>query len=252
MIDALFEAVSQEAGQWINVFATWVRALPVSFAFGAGMLATVNPCGFIMLPAFAAFYFGAGAGDAAPLPRRLAQALQVGAVVTIAFVVTFGLVGLLVTAGGREIVRWSGWAGLLVGVALAAFGLYQLVTRRSLFANLTAGVRVSRSRTLRGVLAFGFAYAVASLGCTLPIFMLVVGSVLTGEGGYLGSAWRFVEYALGMGAVLTVLTVGVAISRAPVVRLVGGVLPYVHGVANVALIFAGSISSGIGGGPSYD
>lgn len=240
MIDALFEAVGQQANEWINLFSTWVRALPVSFAFGAGMLATVNPCGFIMLPAFAAFYFATDGGEAASLPRRLAQAAKVGAVVTVAFIVTFGAVGLLVTAGGREIVRWSGWAGLAVGIALVAFGLYQLAARRSLFSDVSANVRVARSRTLRGVLAFGLAYAVASLGCTLPIFMLVVGSVFTGEGGYVASAWRFVEYGAGMGAVLTVLTVGVAVSRAPVVRLVSGVLPYVHGTANVALIFAGS------------
>lgn len=240
MIDAIFNSVSAQANGWINLFATWVRVLPFSFAFGAGMLATVNPCGFIMLPSFAAFYFAADGGETPSLVRRIAQALQVGVVVTLAFVVTFGLVGLVVTAGGRGIVRWSGWGGFAVGALLVAFGLYQLVTRRSLFANVTANVRVSRSRTFRGVLTFGVAYAVASLGCTLPIFMLVVGSVFTDGSGYAASAWRFVEYAVGMGAVLTVLTVGVAIARAPVVRLVSGVLPYIHGVANVALIFAGS------------
>lgn len=240
MIDAVFHAVSAQANAWINVLATWVHVLPFSFAFGAGMLATVNPCGFIMLPSFAAFYLATDGEETPALARRLVRALQVGVLVTIAFVASFGLVGLVVTAGGCGIVRWSGWAGLVVGVLLVAFGLYQLVTRRAVFAGVAANVRVSRSRTLRGVLAFGVAYAVASLGCTLPIFMLVVGSVFTGNGGYLGSAWRFVEYAAGMGTVLTLLTVGVAVARAPVVRFVNGVLPYVHGVANLALVFAGS------------
>ncbi|TAK73791.1 MAG: cytochrome c biogenesis protein CcdA [Dehalococcoidia bacterium] len=240
MIDAVFHAVSDQANAWVNVFASWVHVLPFSFAFGAGMLATVNPCGFIMLPSFAAFYLATDGEETPALTRRLVRALQVGVLVTIAFVASFGLAGLVVTAGGRGIVRWSGWAGLGVGGLLVALGLYQLVTRRAVFAGVTASVRVSRSRTLRGVLAFGVAYAVASLGCTLPIFLLVVGSVFTGSNGYLGSAWRFVEYAAGMGMVLTLLTVGVAVARAPVVRFVSGVLPYVHGVANLALVFAGS------------
>lgn len=56
----VFGAFSNEAYQWIGLFGRLVDALPVSYAFGAGMLASVNPCGFIMLPAFAAFYLTAG------------------------------------------------------------------------------------------------------------------------------------------------------------------------------------------------
>ena len=39
-----------------------VTARPVPYPFGAGMLAIVNPCGFVMLPAFAAFYCTLGDG----------------------------------------------------------------------------------------------------------------------------------------------------------------------------------------------
>ena len=42
----------------------WIEALvdllPVGYAFGAGMVSTVNPCGFAMLPAYLAFYLGTG------------------------------------------------------------------------------------------------------------------------------------------------------------------------------------------------
>ena len=47
----IFGAFSIEAYHWIGLFGRLVDALPVSYAFGAGMLASVNPCGFIMLPA---------------------------------------------------------------------------------------------------------------------------------------------------------------------------------------------------------
>src|SRR5690606_1924885 len=98
----------------------------------------------------------------------------------------------------------------------------------------------SRSRTARGVLLFGFAYALVSLGCTLPIFMLVMGSVFTGQGDYAASAWRFMEYGAGMGVVLMLVAASVAVARQPVVRFVGGLLPYVHGFANLALVFTGA------------
>jgi len=35
-----------------------VEALPVGYAFGSGMLATVNPCGFALLPAYISLYLG--------------------------------------------------------------------------------------------------------------------------------------------------------------------------------------------------
>ena len=33
---------------------------PLAFAFGAGLLATVNPCGLALLPGFLGVYLGAG------------------------------------------------------------------------------------------------------------------------------------------------------------------------------------------------
>ena len=238
--DAIFGAFSEQANEWMNIFVRQVDALPVSYAFGAGMLATVNPCGFIMLPAFAAFYFTSdGATDGPSTGRRLGRALQMGALVTLAFVVTFGLAGLVISAGGRFITEWIGWAGLAIGAALIALGVYQLATRRSLFANATAGVRLQRSATPGGVLLFGAAYAVASLGCTLPVFMIVVGSVFSGTGTYLESVSRFLEYAAGMGLVLTVITLGIATFRQQTARVVGRVMPYIESTGNVLLVFAG-------------
>lgn len=37
-----------------------VELLQVGYAFGAGMLCVVNPCGFAMLPVYLSFYLGAG------------------------------------------------------------------------------------------------------------------------------------------------------------------------------------------------
>ena len=71
-------------------------------AFVTGMLATVNPCGFAMLPAFLAFYVGNGA-DAAR-PRPLLAGLRAGAAVSAGFSVVFTLAGLLLALGLRMIV----------------------------------------------------------------------------------------------------------------------------------------------------
>ena len=48
------------------------------------------------------------------------------------------------------------------------------------------------------------------------------------------------QYAAGMGLVLTTITVGIAQMREQTTRTVGRILPFVESVGNVLLVFAGS------------
>jgi cytochrome c biogenesis protein CcdA len=204
------------------------------------MLASVNPCGFIMLPAFAAFYISSGGVDDSPTTvRRLCRAIEMGALVTLAFVVTFGIAGAVIGAGGYFVTRWITGAGIALGTGLILLGVYQFVTRRSIFANISAGLRIQRSASLGGVLMFGIAYAIASLSCTLSVFLTVVGSIFAGTGSYLDSVASFIQYAAGMGLVLTVVTLGIAVFRELTMHGIGKVLPYVEAFGNFLLVFAG-------------
>src|SRR5690349_5404203 len=55
--------------------STVARLLPVGYAFGAGMVATANPCGILLVPSLLAYYLSQG--EAVPLTgwQRLAKAL---------------------------------------------------------------------------------------------------------------------------------------------------------------------------------
>ncbi|MCH7909267.1 MAG: hypothetical protein IIB38_06575 [Candidatus Hydrogenedentes bacterium] len=89
------------------------------------------------------------------------------------------------------------------------------------------------------VLMFGAAYAIASLGCTLPIFMVVVAGAFV-DAGYLSALSGFLQYAAGMGFVLTIVAVGIALFRDQTARLVSGAMPFVTSAGNIVLILAGS------------
>ena len=51
---------------------------------------------------------------------------------------------------------------------------------------------------------------------------------------------RFLQYAAGMGVMLTAITVGVALVRQQTVGVVSRALPYVESIGNAALVFAGA------------
>ena len=238
-MNAFFGAFTTQANGWVNAIAGQIDTLPVSYSFGAGMLASVNPCGFVMLPAFAAFYFTTSGDEELGAAGRLGRALQLGLIVTLAFIAVFGAAGMVIADGARTLTQYVGWAGLVIGAALVGLGLFQIVTGKSVFANATAGVRVLRSATLTGVLMFGAAYAIASLGCTLPIFMVVVAGAFA-DAGYLNAVAGFLQYAVGMGLVLTLVAVGIALFRDQTARLVGGAMPVVTVAGNIILVFAGT------------
>ncbi len=105
--------------------AELAAVLPFGFAFGVGMVAAVNPCGFAMLPAYLSLYLGAHEEDFGkrhPMTRLL-RALLVGATVSSGFVVLFGLAGLIISAGGSALLGVMPALGIVIGGVLYGPGL---------------------------------------------------------------------------------------------------------------------------------
>ena len=53
---------------------------PFAIAFGAGLVATMNPCGFAMLPAYLSYFMGLNDDGEANRATSLRRALVIGAV----------------------------------------------------------------------------------------------------------------------------------------------------------------------------
>ncbi|GAC1543873.1 MAG: cytochrome c biogenesis CcdA family protein [Herpetosiphon sp.] len=216
-----------------------MTSLPILYAFTAGMLATVNPCGFAMLPAYVSYYLGVtdpGFGEQ-PAVQRLIRSLLLGLAVTAGFVVLFGSVGLVVSLGGRALMRYIPWAAAGIGLLLVLLGIALLLGRRLHIPTVQIGM--SRATGWRGIFVFGIGYAIASLSCTLPIFLVVVGGTLATT-GLLGGLLMFMSYALGMGAVLTAITIGTGLFKGAVTRGLRQVVPYVERLSAAMLILAGA------------
>jgi hypothetical protein len=63
--------------------------MPIGLALVAGGLASINPCGFSLLPALLSFYTGADNRRLPSAPSRVLQGLYVGAIVTAGFMLVF-------------------------------------------------------------------------------------------------------------------------------------------------------------------
>jgi cytochrome c biogenesis protein CcdA len=221
-----------------SAVANFTQLLPVGFAFAAGMVASVNPCGVLLLPSYIFYQLRPEAGHPSALQRAL-RGLLVAAVVTASFVLVFALVGGVIAAGGQWLVRAFPYIGLLLGVAMVALGAWILAADTTLSILVTSRIAVDRQRTLGNAFVFGLAYAVGSLSCTLPIFLAVVGTSLAGA-GLLASLGQFFGYALGMGIIIFAVTLGAALFRRALGRWLRLVTPYVHYVSAMFAIGAGA------------
>lgn len=227
---------------YLNELNSWVDSLPLAYAFGAGMIASINPCGFLMLPSYAGFYLGTGGSQrtasVAPLERG-GRALLLGGLVTLGFIAVFGSIGLVVASGGRWIVDFFPWSSLFIGIGLILLGLWLLLSGATLNVPYLQQVRVERKRSPQALFAFGIAYAIASLGCTLPIFLIIVTSALNTQGIFTAVV-QFLNYALGMGLVLTAVTLSIAFFEGALTGPIRRAMPLVERAGPAFLILAGT------------
>ncbi len=226
--------------QW---FSGWIGVLPVGLAFGAGMIAAINPCGFAMLPTYLTLYLGAQEGgfDKQSMRTRLLRALLVGATVSVAFVLFFGLLGVAIVAGGTALLGVMPGVRDLIGVSMVLIGLWMLAGRTlyaGAFERFAARIGNTKEVTMRGFFLYGLAYGAASISCTLPLFLGIVGSGFA-AGGFVSGAGQFLGYALGMASVILALTLALAFFKQGLVKWLRGAMPYVQLASAALLVLAG-------------
>ncbi len=215
--------------------------IPFAFAFTAGLVATLNPCGFAMLPAYLSYFMGlddadAGSGSGSTAASGL-KALRVGGIVSLGFLTVFGLAGALITLGVQAIVGAMPFIAMAVGVGVVGLGIAMLAGRE-LRVRLPKASKAPSGRRSGGVFAFGVSYAVASLSCTLPVFLVVVAGTIP-QLGFVAGVATFLIYGLGMSVLLVVVTMALALGRQALVGRLRRGSQHVNRVAGAILVLAG-------------
>lgn len=208
----------------------------LTFALVAGMLATVNPCGFAMLPGYLALVV---AGEAeASRPAMLGRALAASGLMTLGFVAVFGAFGVISAPVAGSVQQWLPIVTIVIGLALVVLGVL-LLAGNPLTVLLPKPARGAPTRRITSMFGYGVAFAVASLSCTIGPFMAAAGVALRG-GDLGGGVTAFVAYALGMGLVVAVLAVAAALASNAVATGIRRLLPYVGRIGGALLVVTGA------------
>ncbi|SFP40011.1 Cytochrome c biogenesis protein CcdA [Amycolatopsis arida] len=208
----------------------------LGFALAAGMVASVNPCGFAMLPAYLTLVV-AGEGERSRRSAAVGRALAATAVMAAGFLAVFGTFGLVVAPLAASVQQYLPIVTVVIGVVMVAVGAWLLAGREITLLLPKPGKGAPTAR-LGSMFGYGLAYAIASLSCTIGPFLAVTGTALRG-GSLLTGLAAYLVYGAGMALVVGVLAVAVALVGASAARGFRRMLPYVHRVGGGLLVLAG-------------
>ena len=210
----------------------------LSLSFVRGLVASINPCGFVLLPTYLMYFLGVSTVDGRSQRAPIGRALLVGSTVSAGFLGVFFAIGAITQFGTSWLLVNAKYATAVIGVLFVGLGIAMLFGYKVPIATPTVNAGQAR-RTMGSMLLYGVAYAVASLGCTLPLFMSTLFQTGDREGYWAGVA-NVVMYAAGMAMVVISLTLALATANVGFVRWLKDKKQYVEMVSGAFVLLSGA------------
>ncbi|WP_258110168.1 cytochrome c biogenesis CcdA family protein [Alicyclobacillus sp. SP_1] len=220
----------------------------LSLVFVAGVAAAFNPCGVAMLPSYVSYLVGGSdegpegtAAESRSFVENGMRGAAVGLWMTLGFLAVFVVIGIGLTGTGQALEAFVPYLSVAIGLLLVILGGRMLAGKSlewntSRYAHrLTKWIRVDSKSSM---FVYGVFYAIVSLGCTLPIFLMLVSQAML-FGQYVVGVLNFIAYALGMGLVVIAISMLAMMSRALVTAKLRQIMPFVTKASAVIIIAAG-------------
>ncbi|QQE78463.1 cytochrome c biogenesis CcdA family protein [Alicyclobacillus sp. SO9] len=213
-------------------------AIPWFVAFTAGMIGAFNPCGIALLPSYL-MYLLSDRIETNQNPWYVG--LRSGILITIGFVVVFGAAGFLVGLIGHLLFAAVPFISLLVAILLliaAVFTWRGTLSIKWSFGTWTERLeQIFRRGSNGSFVVYGISYGLVSLTCSLPVFLAVVAEGLST--GTRGVILLFAAYTLGMGVVITLLSLLTMLTRTFVIRFIRSTIPIIQKLSALVMAAGG-------------
>jgi cytochrome c-type biogenesis protein len=203
------------------------------------MVAAVNPCGFILLPTYLMFFLGLEGHRPGTQRATLRRAVLVSAALSAGFMAVFLVAGVISYNFTNWINENAKYATVVIGAALLILGIAMLFGYKLPFTTPTVSRGDTTNRTVRAMFLFGIAYAVASIGCTIGLFIATVFSASARDGLATGVG-NIVAYGAGMALVVSALTIALAFANTGLLKVLRTGMQYVDTIAAVFVMVSGA------------
>ena len=196
-----------------NSITTVLDLIPLSFSFGAGALTAVNPCGFAMLPIYLSMYLKRSEGKEINFITKFNNSILIITTIGMGFLVLFLTFGFLIGLGGELLSLLIPTISIFLGIIVLYMGSTQLIGEQSyipFFQQLASKIGNPNNTDLKSFFIFGISYGIASIGCSLPLFIALITNSIKSQDLVL-SIFHFLSYALGMIFIVGLVTAFISI-----------------------------------------
>ncbi len=209
------------------------------FSFSAGILAFFSPCSFPLLPAYISYFFSEFReldDSKENSAKAIKWGLGFGFSASLGFITIFILIGIISSSIGSVMNEYFPYLAIFMGIVIIILGIIMLL---EIPLSLKLPIKFNFKKTgYSGFFLFGIAYALVSLSCVFPIFLMVVLTTFTTQ-GFLSGILIFILYGLGMSLFMMIITTIVISSRHQLAKRFDMILPYVNRIGGFIMVFAG-------------
>ena len=211
----------------------------MSLWFIAGILAAVNPCGFVLLPTYLMYFLGLQGSDVKSTQREtLRKALKVSGSLSLGFMAVFVVAAFAANYATSWLTANAKYATGFFGVALIVLGAAMLFGFKLPFLS-PQKLQGQKDQTVASMFVYGVAYAIASLGCTIGFFISAVFATSSGNGNALDGLTNGLAYAAGMAVLVGGLTVALAFANTGLLKMLRSGLQYMDRIAAAFVLISG-------------
>lgn len=207
----------------------------LSFSFLAGIQAFFAPCSIALIPAYVGYYVRERTGNHNKM-QELLFGLKAGLFASFGLLSVYSVFGLIFAILGRVIAPFMPWIELATGGILLFMGTATLLGYE--FAIRPPVVIQVRTDGVRRFYFFGLAYAFGAIGCTLPIFLLVIFQALA-QKGLIGGLTTFLVYSLAMVVLMLTFSLIAAVSKTAIHKFMTKYILVIQKSAGALILFAG-------------
>ena len=230
------------SSQGSNVLSNTLDIFNLGYSFIAGVLAAINPCGIVMLPAYLSLYVYSNSDDNdITTSKKIRNSLNIILFVGVGFVALFSLSAIIVSLSSELIGDLIPFLSILLSMLILYFGIGELKGEQifsSKISSLSSKIGNPKNTNPIGFILFGVSYGLASVGCALPIFISVVTKSINAQSNQ-RIFLDFISYSLGMLSVIAILTAATFISINSTKKLNNFFRKWSYLVFGIFLTFAG-------------
>jgi len=174
----------------------------------------------------------------------LQSAIIVSISMGLGFLLVFGSIGIIISLSRdiiSEYVDLFHWLGFILGFLLIFTAIYLSSGKKIYFhkpQSLSSKIKINSRVKFTNYFFFGISYALASISCTMPIFLALIGSSIARE-GFVYGFYQFLVYSAGMTVMIIIITVTISIFKSTFLDKFKKSSKYLDIVSSYILIIVG-------------